>query len=74
LSGAGCKLTDADGIEYVNMLGEYTAGLFGHNNPVIRKAIDKALDDGINLSGHTFNEIKLAQLVCDRFPSIEKVR
>jgi glutamate-1-semialdehyde 2,1-aminomutase len=74
LSGSGCKLTDADGIEYVNMLGEYTAGLFGHNNPVIRKAIDKALDDGINLSGHTVNEIKLAQLVCDRFPSIEKVR
>jgi len=74
LSGNGCKVTDADGIEYVNMLGEYTAGLFGHNNPVIRRAIDKALDDGINLSGHTVNEIRLAQLICDRFPSIEKVR
>ena len=52
VSGAGCRVTDADGLEYVNMLGEYTAGLFGHNHPVIRKAIDDALDRGLSLSGH----------------------
>jgi len=73
-SGEGCRVTDADGLTYVNMLGEYTAGLFGHNNPVIRKAIDKALDDGINLSGHNQNEIALARLVCERFPAIDQVR
>ncbi|MCH6566608.1 MAG: aminotransferase class III-fold pyridoxal phosphate-dependent enzyme [Proteobacteria bacterium] len=74
VSGAGCRVTDADGLEYVNLLGEYTAGLFGHNHPVIRKAIDAALDRGLNLSGHNPDEIKLAELVCARFPSIDKVR
>lgn len=74
VSGAGCRVTDADGLEYVNLLGEYTAGLFGHNHPVIRKAIDDALDRGLNLSGHNPDEIKLAELVCARFPSLEKVR
>ncbi len=74
VSGDGCHVTDADGFTYVNMLGEYTAGLFGHNNPVIRKAIDKALDNGINLSGHNPNEITLARLVCERFPAIDQVR
>jgi len=74
VSGAGCRVTDADGLEYVNLLGEYTAGLFGHNDPVIRKAIDDALDQGLNLSGHNPDEIKLAELVCARFPSIDKVR
>lgn len=74
VSGSGCRITDADGIEYVNMLGEYTAGLFGHNDPVIRAAIDKALDRGVNLSAHNADEIELARLVCDRFPSIDKVR
>jgi len=74
VSGAGCRVTDADGLEYVNLLGEYTAGLFGHNHPVIRKAIDAALDQGLNLSGHNPDEIKLAELVCARFPSIDKVR
>jgi glutamate-1-semialdehyde 2,1-aminomutase len=72
--GEGQKITDADGITYVNMLGEYTAGLFGHSHPVIRRAIDRALDHGINLSGHGENEISLARLVCERFPSIERVR
>jgi glutamate-1-semialdehyde 2,1-aminomutase len=74
VSGAGCRVTDADGLEYVNMLGEYTAGLFGHNHPVIRKAIDGALDRGVSLSGHNPDEIKLAELVCARFPSLDKVR
>ncbi len=74
VSGEGCRICDADGIEYVNMLGEYTAGLFGHNHPVIRQAIDEALDRGVNLSGHNPDEIKLSELVCSRFPSIDKVR
>jgi len=29
--GQGAQLTDADGHEYVDFLGEYTAGLFGHS-------------------------------------------
>lgn len=74
VSGKGCRITDADNIEYVNMLGEYTAGLFGHDNPIIRAAIDKALDLGVNLSAHNPDEIELARLVCNRFPSIDKVR
>ncbi|MEM7207257.1 MAG: aminotransferase class III-fold pyridoxal phosphate-dependent enzyme [Pseudomonadota bacterium] len=73
-SGSGCKIVDADNIEYVNMLGEYTAGIFGHNHPVIRAAIDRALDMGVNLSGHNPDEVSLARLVCERFPSIDKVR
>jgi glutamate-1-semialdehyde 2,1-aminomutase len=73
-SGSVNRVTDADGNQYINFLGEYTAGLFGHSNPVIRKAIDAALDRGLNLSGHNPDEITLAKLVCERFPSIENVR
>lgn len=73
-SGAGNQINDADDHEYTNFLGEYTAGLFGHSNPVIRSAIDRALDRGISLSGHNEDEVTLANLICDRFPSIQKVR
>ncbi len=73
-SGRANSVNDVDGNEYINLLGEYTAGLFGHSNPVIRKAIDAALDRGLNLSGHNPDEITLARLVCERFPSIERVR
>ncbi|QCI66286.1 aspartate aminotransferase family protein [Phreatobacter stygius] len=72
--GRGCRVRDADGHDYVDFLGEYTAGLFGHSHPVIRAAIDKALDAGINLAGHNLLEAKLARVVCDRFPSVELVR
>ena len=35
----GARITDADGHDYVDFLGEYTAGLYGHSHPVILEAI-----------------------------------
>ena len=72
--GRGSRVRDADGHGYIDFLGEYTAGLFGHSHPVIRAAIDRALDGGINLAGHNLMEAGLARAVCDRFPSIDLVR
>ena len=72
--GEGCTLTDLDGHAYTDFLGEYTAGLFGHSHPVIRAAIDRALDGGINLGGHNMLEGQFARAICDRFPAIERVR
>lgn len=70
----GCRLTDLDGHTYVDLLGDYTAGLYGHNNPMIRKAVDAALENGWNLGAHGEHEARLAGLLCARFPSLELVR
>ncbi|MGN6319339.1 aspartate aminotransferase family protein, partial [Trinickia sp.] len=72
--GEGCRLWDADGHEYVDFIAEFTAGLYGHSNAVIREAIERALDAGINLSGHNLLESELARLICDRFPAVDAVR
>jgi glutamate-1-semialdehyde 2,1-aminomutase len=72
--GRGCRIWDLDGHEYVNWLGEFTAGIYGHTSSPIRRAIVEALDRGLNLSGHIPLEAQLAAAVCDRFPSIELVR
>ena len=72
--GRGAQLWDVDGHEYIDLLGEYTAGLYGHSNPIIRGALDAALDGGWNLGGHGLIEARLAQAIVDRFPSIELVR
>src|SRR5580765_8793389 len=45
--GEGATLTDADGHVYLDFLGEYTAGLYGHAHRVVVAAIRSALDDGI---------------------------
>src|SRR5262249_13989155 len=51
VSGEGCRLRDLDGHGYTDFLGEYTAGLYGHSNPVIQAAIRKVIDDGMALGG-----------------------
>ena len=43
VKGEGAHLWDADGHEYADFLSEFTAGLYGHSHPAIRKAIDAAL-------------------------------
>jgi glutamate-1-semialdehyde 2,1-aminomutase len=72
--GEGARLTDADGHEYLDFLGEYTAGLYGHSHPVILEAIRTALDDGIVLGAPNRYETVLATALCERFPSLELVR
>jgi glutamate-1-semialdehyde 2,1-aminomutase len=72
--GDGARIWDADGHEYVDFLGEYTAGLYGHSHPVIVQAIEAALADGIVLGGPNRYELELADAICDRFPSIELLR
>ncbi|HKM63342.1 MAG TPA: aminotransferase class III-fold pyridoxal phosphate-dependent enzyme [Acidisphaera sp.] len=70
----GCRLWSADGGAYVDFLGEYTAGLYGHAHPVIRAAIDAALDRGIGYGGVNMTEARFAAAVAGRFPAMERLR
>ena len=72
--GDGARLIDADGHEYIDFLGEYTAGLYGHSSAVIVDAIRSALADGFVLGAPNRYEGVLAKAICERFPSIELVR
>src|SRR5205823_6615618 len=72
--GDGARLTDADGHVFVDFLGEYTAGLYGHSHPVIVGAIRDALDDGMAFGAPNRYEAVLAEAICERFASIELVR
>jgi glutamate-1-semialdehyde 2,1-aminomutase len=72
--GDGAHLWDADGHEYIDFLSEFTAGLFGHSHPAIRRALDAALDSGWNMGAHGPAEARFGKAICDRFPSIDLVR
>lgn len=67
-------LADVDGHEYVDLLGEFSAGLYGHSHPVVAKAMTDALAEGISRGAHTRYEVDLAEAVCARFASVERVR
>jgi len=65
---------DVDGHEYVDLLGEYSAGLYGHSNQVVIDAMIGAMREGVSRGAHTRYEVDLAAAVCARFASIERVR
>jgi glutamate-1-semialdehyde 2,1-aminomutase len=72
--GEGARLWDLDGHDYVDFLSEFTAGIFGHSHPAIRRAIEQALEGGLNFGAHNATEARFAAAICARFPSIELVR
>lgn len=73
-SAAGAELVDIDGHRYVDLCGNYTAGLLGHSPVGVERAIVEALAGGWTLGATHEREIELAELICDRFASIEQVR
>jgi glutamate-1-semialdehyde 2,1-aminomutase len=73
-SGRGNRLTDVDGLEYLDLLGEYSAGLYGHSNAVVQAAIHQALTDGTAFGGPNRYEKGLAQAIRARFPSVDLLR
>lgn len=72
--GEGTRLHDLDGHDYVDFLGEYTAGIYGHSHPVIAEAVAAALAQGIAMGGHTRHEVALAAALRARFPAAELIR
>lgn len=74
VAGEGAELVDCDGHRYVDFVSEYSAGLFGHSDPVIKSAIQRALDTGVAMGAPTPDERELAKILCDRFESLERVR
>jgi len=71
---SGSRLTDVDGNVYVDLLGNYTAGLLGHSPEPVRRAAHDAIDRGWALGATHPDEVRLAELIAARFPSIEQVR
>jgi len=70
----GAVLFDVDRHQYYDLLGEYSAGIYGHSHPLIKEAIIAALDSGLALSAHNVLEADLARLIRARFKSIELLR
>lgn len=70
----GSKIYDVDGNEYIDFVLSYGPMILGHRNKKVEKAIKKALKKGYTFGATTKNEIRLAKLVCNAFPGMDKVR
>ncbi|KAH7402694.1 pyridoxal phosphate-dependent transferase [Pyrenochaeta sp. MPI-SDFR-AT-0127] len=67
-SGKEYQVTSEDGHTYTDLVGELTAGLYGHSQPLIQETlIDTIKNVGLNLGGTTALETRHAALICSRF-------
>jgi len=70
----GNKIIDVDDNKYIDLVLSYGPMILGHRNEKVEKAVKKALKKGTSFGASTEGEIKLAKLVCDAFPGMDKVR
>ena len=70
----GSTIEDVDGNKYVDLVLSYGPMILGHRHKKVQKAVTKSLKNGYSFGASTANEIKLAKIVCDAFPGMDKVR
>ena len=70
----GSKLYDVDGNEYIDYIASWGPMILGHAHPEVVAAIQNAAENGSSYGAPTHQEIEIAQLLCEAFPSIELVR
>ena len=70
----GSTIEDVDGNEYVDLVLSYGPMILGHRHEKVQEAVHEALENGYSFGASTENEIKLAKIVCDAFPGMDKVR
>jgi len=72
--GAGARLTDVDGNDYLDYVGSWGPLILGHAHPAVVAALREAIGRGTSYGAPTEQEVRLARQVQEAFPSIEMLR
>jgi glutamate-1-semialdehyde 2,1-aminomutase len=73
-SGAGSRVVDVDGNEYVDFVSSWGPLILGHAHPEVVGAVHEAASRGTTFGAPTEAEVELAAEVVSRMPSVEMVR
>ncbi|MDR3228502.1 MAG: glutamate-1-semialdehyde 2,1-aminomutase [Puniceicoccales bacterium] len=73
-SAEGCRLHTEEGTELVDYVLAWGPAIFGHNDPDIRTAVQNAAAAGLGFGTTHAAEVRMAEMLCENVPSVEKVR
>ena len=73
-SGSGCRIRDADGNEFIDLLNNYTASVHGHAVPAVNEAMREQASLGTVFPAPGEMQAELAERIVGRVASVEKVR
>ena len=72
--GEGSRIYDIDGQSYIDFVLSWGPLIVGHAHPEVVDAIRRTAENGTSFGAPTELETALAELVCERIPSVEMVR
>ncbi len=70
----GPYIYDEDGNQYIEFINSWGPMILGHNHPLVREAVIKAMENGTSFGAPTAREVEMAELITQMVPSVEKVR
>jgi glutamate-1-semialdehyde 2,1-aminomutase len=72
--GQGCRIRDADGRTYVDLLNNYTSLIHGHGHPAVVAAVSERLPHGTAFPAPNEAQTRLAEIIVNRVASVDMVR
>ena len=70
----GPYLWDVEGKRYIDYVGSWGPMIVGHNHPVVRAAVARAIQDGLSFGTPCTAEVTMAETLTRLLPSVEMVR
>ncbi len=70
----GAYIVDTNNKQYIDYVGSWGPMVLGHTHPDVVKAVKDAAEKGLSFGAPTLIETRMAEMVCQLVPSIEKVR
>ena len=70
----GHYVYDVDANRYLDFMLNATTYVAGHAHPSVVQAVQEQAARGLSYSGPTEAQVRLAKLLCERVPSLDKVR
>ncbi|RJE91054.1 glutamate-1-semialdehyde-2,1-aminomutase [Paenibacillus sp. 1011MAR3C5] len=72
--GEGSRVYDIDGNGYIDYVASWGPLIMGHAHPEVVEALRKTAERGTSFGAPTELETLMAELVCERVPSVDVVR
>lgn len=72
--GAGSRIWDVDGNEYIDYVLSWGPLVLGHAPPVVLEAVQRVMQNGTSFGIPTGLELELADAIAERMPHLEMMR
>jgi len=72
--GEGAYIWDEDHNKFLDFCGSWGPLILGHNNPMVKEAIIRAVDNGTSFGAPTNRDLEIGNLIIKNHRYIEKIR